>query len=107
MNQINGQSGREEQTQSTRITKPTGKVTAKKLRQLIEYQNYRCALAGDELTPDVASVDHNLPISKGGANVMENVQVLHTEVNRMKGGMSTLEFLLLCRKIVQHFDDTL
>lgn len=107
MEKINGQSGQGEQIQSTKISRPTGKVTAKKLRQLIDFQNYRCALTGDELTPETASVDHKIPISKGGTNVMENVQVLHSEVNRMKGSMSTLEFILLCRKIIKHVDDTL
>lgn len=107
MEKINGQSGQGEQIRSTKISRPTGKVTAKKLRQLIDFQNYRCALTGDELTPETASVDHKIPISKGGTNVMENVQVLHSEVNRMKGSMSTLEFILLCRKIIKHVDDTL
>lgn len=107
MNQTSGLSGHKEQILSTTTSRPTGKVTAKKLRQLIDFQNYRCALTGDELAPETASVDHKIPISKGGTNVMENVQVLHSEVNRMKGSMSTLEFILLCRKIIKHIDDTL
>lgn len=107
MGKINGRSGQGEQIVLITTSRPTGKVTAKKLRQLIDLQNYCCALTGDELTPETASVDHKIPISKGGTNVMENVQVLHSEVNRMKGSMSTLEFILLCRKIIKHIDDTL
>jgi 5-methylcytosine-specific restriction endonuclease McrA len=72
------------------------KVTAKRLRRLIEEQGYRCALTGWKLEPDVAYVDHSTPLSRGGTHAIENLQVLHASVNTAKGTMTTQEFVEMC-----------
>ena len=77
----------------------TQKVTERNLRYLIEDQQQRCAITNTPLTPEVAGLDHIIPLSAGGSNTMDNVQVLHREVNRMKGSLSMDEFLDWCRLI--------
>lgn len=81
------------------------KVTAKALLKLIEAQSHKCALSGVDLTPENASLDHIVPLSAGGLNVMANVQVLDAKVNQAKGTMSQNEFLALCRAVVEYADN--
>ena len=72
------------------------------LVKLIEQQEYRCKYSGIELTPDAASLDHIVPVSKGGEHVVSNVAWVHHEINRMKGQLSVEEFIALCSKVVQY-----
>lgn len=84
--------------------RPTGKVTTKSLRDLLDYQKYRCALTNIAITPDTVALDHIVPIAKGGADDMTNVQLVHTTVNTMKGSLDQDEFIRWCRLIVQQND---
>ena len=80
----------------------TDRPTAKRIRQLIEDQQYRCAMTGIELSPDDANLDHIVPISAGGEHVMGNVQVVHRVINQMKSTLPKDDFINWCRKIVLH-----
>lgn len=81
------------------IMRPTGKPNSRKLRQLVEWQGFRCALTGDPITPENCEIDHIVPLSKGGENAMENLQVVLTEVNRAKNTMTQEEFVEMCCKV--------
>ena len=83
----------------TTASESDGRVTAKRLLELIERQEYRCALSGEKLTPKTASLDHKEPLSRGGEHNMANVQIVHRFVNRAKGTMSQAEFIEMCRKV--------
>jgi len=81
-------------------------ITAKSLMQLVERQKYRCALSGRALTPDCASLDHKMPLAKGGKHAMSNLWVLHRDVNAAKGTMTVNEFVAICRDVVRTSDKT-
>jgi len=85
--------------------RPSGIVNTENVMRLLEYQNYRCALTGRELSPELASLDHIVPIRLGGEHTMENVQVLHKDVNRAKNSLTNDEFIGICREIVQLFQN--
>lgn len=51
----------------------------------------RCAISGK--FSNSLSLDHLLPLSKGGRNSIDNVIVVDLELNCSKGNGSTLEFL--------------
>ena len=68
-------------------------VTIEGLRQRLKQQQYRCALSGVVISPDCASLDHIIPLSKGGTHTIDNVQIVHPVVNALKGTMSQLEFM--------------
>lgn len=70
--------------------------------RLLEWQDYRCALTGRSLTPDSASLDHIVPVRDGGEHTIENVQVLHKEVNRAKSTLTHEQFIQMCREVVDH-----
>lgn len=81
---------------------PTDKPTSKKIRRLLEKQDYCCALTGVPLEPEDANLDHIVPISKGGSHTMGNVQVVHKVVNQMKLDLTQDEFFEWCQKVVGH-----
>lgn len=83
---------------------PHGQVSTENVLQLLEHQQYRCALTGRRLTPQTAALDHIVPIRRDGQHVIENTQVLHKDVNRAKGSLTSEEFIGLCREVVRWSD---
>jgi len=61
-------------------------------RRIIAQGQPPCALCGGEinynaeshLDPHSFTIDHVIPIDKGGADVIENLQAAHRSCNRMK-----------------------
>jgi len=72
------------------------------LREMLNKQNHQCPLTGRELTPDNCSIDHVIPLSKGGSHTKDNAQLVVAEVNHAKGNLTEEEFLQLCRDVVVH-----
>jgi 5-methylcytosine-specific restriction endonuclease McrA len=87
---------------STALSKPTGPVSTDNVMRLLDYQHCCCALTGRALTPDLASLDHVIPIRLGGEHLIENTQILHRDVNRSKGTLTNVEFIQLCEEVVAH-----
>lgn len=77
-------------------------VSPKQILALLESQQYRCALSGRELSPETASLDHVIPLSRGGVHDISNVQVLDYRVNAAKGTMTVEEFVHMCRDVALH-----
>lgn len=102
---IPGKNGAMERQTGLGETEPQQtKLTSKDVRDLVERQQYRCAMTGRQLTPDVAFVDHVFPVSRGGAHSIENLQVVHADVNEAKGTMTPAEFITMCRDVVAWVD---
>jgi hypothetical protein len=79
-------------------------VRVRDIRRLIERQGYRCALTGIPLTPELATIDHRIPIRSGGRHAIDNLQVLHRTVNSAKGTLDESEFIAMCRAVVAWAD---
>lgn len=79
-------------------------VTARQLQQLLEKQEYRCAISGRQLSPETASLDHIVPLSRGGAHDVSNLWIVDHQVNLAKATLTHDEFLALCREVVRHQD---
>ncbi|MCI0333667.1 MAG: HNH endonuclease [Planctomycetes bacterium] len=77
-------------------------VTSKMIMNLVEQQDFRCAISGRELTPQTASLDHILPLSRGGEHGINNVWVVDHQVNSAKGTMTCDEFVTMCRDVATH-----
>ncbi len=75
-------------------------VSTTNVMELLEAQNFRCAMTGRALTPRTAALDHIVPIRCGGEHVIENTQILDKAVNRAKGSLTSAEFIGLCREVV-------
>lgn len=74
------------------------------LLALLDGQQYRCALSGRKLAPENTSLDHILPVSRGGGHTLKNAQALANEVNRAKHTLTNAEFIQLCRDVVAFAD---
>jgi 5-methylcytosine-specific restriction endonuclease McrA len=72
---------------------------ARKLTKRLIENDFRCELTGVTLTTETIAVDHIIPLSKGGKNDYENIQIVHATVNRMKGTLSQDEFITWCKRI--------
>ncbi len=48
-------------------------------------EDFICAYCDCLLDPDTAEVDHRVPISAGGTNDLENLEISCRECNRAKG----------------------
>ena len=77
-------------------------VTAKMIMQMIENQQFRCALSGRALTPESASLDHIVPLARNGTHDLSNLCVVDQQVNAAKGTMTVDEFVALCREVAAH-----
>jgi len=69
--------------------------------KLLEKQEYKCALSGRELTPDNSELDHIIPVTTGGSNAIENIQIVTKEINRMKGSMTNDQFIEACQRVAE------
>jgi len=77
-------------------------VTQKMILDLLEKQEYRCALSGRELTPETASLDHILPLSRGGKHDISNVWIVDHHINSAKGTKTVEEFVAMCSEVTEH-----
>ena len=76
-------------------------ITASQIFKIIESQNYICALSGRKLTPETASVDHIVPLSKKGTHDLSNIWIIDLRVNHAKGTMSVDEFVSMCKDVAR------
>ena len=66
------------------------------MKRLYEKHGDKCALSGAPITCSYNAIDHITPTSRGGSNLIENIQFLHPIVNAMKGDMPQENFIALC-----------
>lgn len=72
------------------------------LQELFYKQNQECYLSNKKLIIGVnASLDHIIPLSKGGTNDTSNLAWMDENSNYAKNNMSNEEFIELCRQIVR------
>lgn len=67
--------------------------------------NPKCYLTGREVNlkdPSTYSLDHIIPISKGGLNTLENCGLLCAEANKAKHDKTPEEFFFLMEEIFNH-----
>lgn len=68
------------------------KLSAADKLEKLKQQNNRCAISGAPLfIGDDIEVDHNMPLSIGGADSKENLQITHSDSNRKKGSKPSSE----------------
>lgn len=83
-------------------------LTVEDMLSLLETQNYRCALSGEEMTCTLergkrcgtnASIDR---IDPKGPYSVENVQLVCSAVNKFRVDQSVEEFVSWCQKVAAH-----
>lgn len=75
-----------------------GTVTKDALEKMFEEQNHKCGYCGQEITkqsnkPNTRHLDHIIPISRGGTNILSNVHWVCPVCNKSKGNRLEEEWL--------------
>jgi 5-methylcytosine-specific restriction endonuclease McrA len=74
------------------------------IKEIWNHQSGRCFYTGEILVPGTnASLDHQIPISKGGLDDASNLRWTTNQVNIIKNNMTHDEFILLCKQITDKF----
>ena len=64
-----------------------------------------CYLSGrvlDLSDRNTYALDHIVPATKGGDNSLDNLEIVHRDVNRAKNNLLNNEFIQLCLDVVMH-----
>lgn len=74
--------------------KPTKRVVLSKTTRDIVYENGGgvCAICGRPIDRDSFTIDHIVPLCRGGKNELSNLQIACSDCNRLKGGRMNSEF---------------
>ena len=75
-------------------------VSRQQLERILKAQKYRCFLTGRPLTPSDVSVDHLVPLSRGGSQDVSNLRLVTRGANHAKSNLLLQEFVELCRDVV-------
>lgn len=65
----------------------------------------KCALTGEVIDiyePRTYAFDHKIPVSRGGNNTIDNLQILTKKANQAKHSLTDDEFIELCKKVLIH-----
>jgi 5-methylcytosine-specific restriction endonuclease McrA len=68
---------------------------------LAKKQKLKCAISGIKLTGENLSLDHIVPLSRGGDSEITNLQLVEKRVNVMKSDMNIDELVQICEAIVK------
>lgn len=75
------------------------------LWKLAKKQKLRCALTGKKLNRENISLDHKIPISKGGTSQLSNLQFVDKNVNYAKRDFDQNDFIQLCKEVSLFFNN--
>ena len=68
--------------------------------QLLEKQEYKCALSGRELRPENTRATHAIPLRKDGQHALENIILVDDDVDLLKKNKSIRESVEIAADII-------
>ena len=74
-------------------------ISNAKRRQVFKSQSGICSMCSKKLQYGNFTIDHTIPISRGGSNRIENLQAMCYKCNYMKDSYSEEEFLKHIKRI--------
>ncbi len=93
------------QRRHQKIKKPYNFITSRpEMAKLIEENLTTCHYCSEKLTEKNLSIDHKLPVSRGGDTNLENIAFCCKKCNSEKGSMTEKEFNEL-KELVSNWED--
>lgn len=77
-------------------------ILALDLWGLAKRQRLLCPVSGRKLSNRNISIDHIVPLSKGGTHDISNLRLTIKEINYARINMSDADFIALCREVAAH-----
>lgn len=78
------------------------KFTDYEKKTIYAKHNGKCAICGKPVSFSSMTVDHKIPLSQGGTNFMDNLQLSCLTCNLMKSGLSESEFYDRIKIVLSH-----
>lgn len=69
-----------------------GKITSHDVSKALETQKCRCFYCGCDVSGGVHTVDHLIPLSRGGTNLPDNIAIACKKCNTVKGAKTPEEY---------------
>lgn len=80
------------------MTTKTSRANTRIKLQLLWQNGKRCAICGRKIKDlDDLTIDHIVPLAKGGRNAIENYQLAHKACNEAKGSMLPKEHMRIIK----------
>lgn len=77
------------------------------IKSIWDDQRGVCPLSGERLVKGVnASLDHIVPVVRGGDNSRSNLRWIIKAANFIKGDMTDADFIALCQRVARHQEKT-
>ena len=84
---------------STRKGQVMHEITAIDFWRLARIQKLICPLTGEKLTNENISIDHKIPLYRGGVNTLDNLRLVTKWANIAKNSLLDTEFFEACERV--------
>jgi hypothetical protein len=74
---------------------------------MLVQQQARCDISGIPITPENVSIDHIIPLIKGGTHELSNLRLVAWDVNAAMRALDDPTFIELCRQVINYQLDLL
>ena len=68
--------------------------------ELLEKQEYKCAITGRELTPENTTAEHITPLRSGGKHGLDNIYLVDDKASKIKRYLTEDEVINLASDII-------
>lgn len=69
-----------------------GKITSHDVSKMLDAQENRCFYCGCDVSGGVHTIDHLIPLSRGGTNLPDNIVIACKKCNTVKGAKTPKEY---------------
>lgn len=87
------QSRRQSSIRRAKLRASSGDHTVTEIRRLLVRQKNACAVCRCDIGKKKHTVDHIVPLARGGSNAIENIQLLCATCNKQKGTKDAVQFM--------------